>query len=66
MEKEKFMNIEKAKEIMRELAKSQGFYGRLLRTIEEEATEEQIEALELDFAKNKVKDTMDLIYYFEC
>jgi len=66
MEKEKFMNIEKAKEIMRELAKSQGFYGRLLRTIEEDATEEQIEALELDFAKNKVKDTMDLIYYFEC
>lgn len=66
MEKEKFMNIEKAKKIIRELAKSQGFYGRLLRTIEEEATEEQIEALELDFAKNKVKDTMDLIYYFEC
>lgn len=66
MEKEKFMNIEKAKEIMRELAKSQGFYGRLLRTIEEEATEEQIKALELEFEKNKVKDTMDLIFYFEC
>lgn len=64
MEKQQFMKIEQAKEIMRGLAKSQGFYGRLLQAIEN-ATEEQIKELELDFELNKVKDSLDLVLYFE-
>lgn len=65
MEKEKFMTFEKALEIARELSYSQGFYGRLLRNMQE-MDEEQRKELEEDFEYNKVKDSMDLIFYFEC
>ena len=40
MEKEKFLNGEQAIEIIKSLASSQGFYGRLLAEIKE-FTEEQ-------------------------
>jgi uncharacterized protein (UPF0335 family) len=65
MENEKYLTFSQAKEIVRELAQSQGFYCRLLRTMETMEEEQQIE-LEEDLALNKVKDSMDLIYYFEC
>lgn len=65
MEKEKFMTFEKALEIVRKLSYSQGFYGRLLRNMQE-MDEEQRKELEEDFEYNKVKDSMDLIFYFEC
>lgn len=65
MEKEKFMTFEKTLEIVRELSYSQGFYGRLLRNMQE-MDEEQRKELEEDFEYNKVKDSMDLIFYFEC
>lgn len=65
MGKEKFMTFEKALEIVRELSYSQGFYGRLLRNMQE-MDEEQRKELEEDFEYNKVKDSMDLIFYFEC
>lgn len=65
MEKEKFMTFEKVLEIVRELSYSQGFYGRLLRNMQE-MDEEQRKELEEDFEYNKVKDSMDLIFYFEC
>ena len=65
MEKEKFMSFEKALEIVRNLSRSQGFYGRLLQTMER-LEEEQQKELELDFELNKVKTDLDLIFYFEC
>lgn len=65
MEKEKFMTFEKALKIVRDLSYSQGFYGRLLRNMQE-MDEEQRKELEQDFEYNKVKDSMDLIFYFEC
>lgn len=65
MEKEKFMTFEKALEIVRELSYSQGFYGRLLRNMQE-MDEEQRKELEEDLAFNKVKTDLDLIFYFEC
>lgn len=65
MEKEKFMSFKQAKEIVRELAKSQGFYCRLLDSMEK-MEEEQQKELELDFELNKVKTDLDLIFYFEC
>jgi uncharacterized protein (UPF0335 family) len=66
-ENEKYLTFSQAKEIVRELAKSQGFYCRLLKTLEwiEENDKEQLEILEEDFAFNKVKTELDLIFYFE-
>ena len=49
---------------IRMLAKSQGFYGRLYRQLadlNEETIEEVIEKLP-DFKK----DTLNVVYYFEC
>jgi hypothetical protein len=45
------------------LAQSQGFYGRVLRNIEEAPNQDEIwEKLEqLDF-----KDPLDIVMYFEC
>ena len=65
MEKEKFMSFKKALEIVRELSYSQGFYGRLLRNMQE-ITEEERQEFEEDLAFNKVKTDLDLIFYFEC
>lgn len=65
MGKEKFMNFKQAKAIVKELAKSQGFYCRLLDSMER-MEEEQQKELELDFELNKVKTDLDLIFYFEC
>lgn len=66
-EKKEFMTFEKALSIVRELAKSQGFYCRLLQELEwiKENDWEQVEQLEQDFELNKVKDNLDLIFYFE-
>lgn len=60
-----FMTFKKALEVVRELSSSQGFYGRLLQSMED-MTEEEKAKLEQDLEHNKVKDTMDLIFYFEC
>ena len=65
MEKEKFMSFKQSKAIVKELAKSQGFYCRLLDSMER-MEEEQQKELELDFELNKVKTDLDLIFYFEC
>ena len=65
MEKEKFMSFKQAKAIVKELAKSQGFYCRLLDSMERMGEEQQKE-LELDFELNKIKTDLDLIFYFEC
>ena len=65
MEEERFMSFKQAKAIVKELAKSQGFYCRLLNTMER-MKEEQQKELELDFELNKVKTDLDLIFYFEC
>lgn len=66
-EKKEFMTFEKALSIVRELAKSQGFYCRLLQELEwiKANDREQVEQLEQDFELNKVKDNLDLIFYFE-
>lgn len=60
-----FMTFEKALEVVRELSSSQGFYGRLLQNMEDMTEDEKAE-LEQDLEHNKVKDRMDLIFYFEC
>lgn len=59
--------IMKAKEIyqtIKDLAKSQGFYGRVLRAIEEDGIESRNERLEF-LEKQGFKDKVDLVLYFE-
>ena len=62
---EKYLSFEQAKEIVKNLARGQGFYGRLLESMNN-FDDEQIEQFTEDLKCNKVKDTMDLIIYFEC
>ena len=50
---------------IRILAKSQGFYGRLLESLEDLEEEQKIEFIK-DLQKKDVRDTLDLVYYFEC
>ena len=45
------------------LALSQGFYGRILRRLEEMENEE-IERLKADLPQ--FKDALDVVFYFEC
>lgn len=58
------MTFNQALEIVKELAKSQGFYCRLLQNLEN-ATDEQKTELEQDFEYRNVKDSLDLVFYFE-
>lgn len=55
----------KKKEILnaiKMLAKSQGFYGRLLADIEESGNKDEI-LLELE--RKNFKDVLDMVYFFE-
>lgn len=65
MEKEKFLNGEQAIEIIKSLASSQGFYGRLLAEIKE-FTEEQKEEFNKIIENAKLKDSVDFVMFIEC
>lgn len=61
MEKEK--NFEFFVNTIKDLARTQGFYGRILRRVNE------MDAGELERLKNtlpRFKDAIDVIFYFEC
>lgn len=47
------------------LSRSQGFYGRLLRDLQE-LDEEQIEEIDADMKAHKFTDDLDIIYWLEC
>ena len=55
------MNREEILKTIRSLAKSQGFYGRLLEAIEEDDSDEFIQEL----IDQQFKDSVDLILYLE-
>lgn len=59
------MDFEKAKSVIKSLAKSQGFYGRLLKQIED-FTEEQKADFEKVLKENNVETDLDLIFLLEC
>ena len=65
MEKVKTLSFNQAKEIVKELAKSKGFYCRILERLEE-MTEENKADFEQYLADYKVKNSMDLMYLLEC
>lgn len=59
------MDFEKAKSVIKSLAKSQGFYGRLLEQIED-FTDEQKADFEEMLKENNVETDLDLIFMLEC
>ena len=58
--KTKYLNKEEILKIIKSLACSQGFYGRILKAIENDGR--CLEVLE----KAKLKDAVDLVLYLEC
>ena len=54
------MNAEQILDFIRSMAMSQGFYGRLLRTIQEDST-----ILDTLVAQN-FSDSLDLVDFLEC
>lgn len=61
MDKEK--NFEFFIDTIKTLARSQGFYGRILNCLQGMESDE-IERLKADLPQ--FKDTLDVIFYFEC
>ena len=59
------MNRDEIREVFKQLAMSQGFYGRLLRQIDE-ADEDVRENFWKDLEDQNFKDSVDLILYIEC
>ena len=58
------MNRYQILEVIETLAKSQGFYGRLLESIND-ATEEQREAFFTELEEQGFVDAVDLVMYLE-
>lgn len=58
------MNRDEIREVFKQLAMSQGFYGRLLRQIDE-ADEEAREKFWQDLEEQNFKDSLDVILYIE-
>ena len=58
------MKRDEIREVFEQLAMSQGFYGRLLRQIDE-ADEEARERFWEDLEEQNFKDSLDLILYIE-
>lgn len=58
------MNRDEIREAFKQLAMSQGFYGRLLRQIDE-ADEEVRENFWKDLEEQNFKDAVDVVMYIE-
>lgn len=51
--------------VIEDLSYSQGFYGRLLRSIDE-LSEEEYDLLTEELEGQNFKDSLDVVLYFEC
>lgn len=67
MEKNKTYTMEDILAVIRELSYSQGFYGRLLRTIYElkENDEENYQRLCEELENQGFTEPLDIVFYFE-
>lgn len=54
------MNAEQILDFIRTMAMSQGFYGRLLRDIQQDSS------ILDELVSQNFKDTMDLLFFLEC
>lgn len=61
---EKYLNFEDFIKLIKELSKSQGLYGRILREINE-LNEEELEKLKTAINKKHFKDNIDIILWIE-
>jgi len=63
----KIMKIEEIRQAIKQLAQSQGFYGRLDRTLSELQDEDidRYEQVVAEFEAQNFKDVVDLILYLE-
>ena len=59
------MKYEEFLQVVKTLAKSQGFYSRVLRKIESLQGEE-LEDFREHIEEQNFKDAVDVVYYFEC
>lgn len=62
------MKINEIKDVIKSLAQSQGFYGRLLASMEtmEEMYPQDWEKVVAELESKNFKDSVDLVLYFEC
>lgn len=62
------MKMNEILSLIRNLSFSQGFYGRLLRSIEdlEENDAEKYEELAEELEAQNFKEPLDVVFYFEC
>lgn len=62
------MCIEEIMDVIKGLARSQGFYGRLLGAIEELKNEDvhKYQNLVLELEAQNFKDAIDVVMFFEC
>ena len=62
------MCIEEIMDVIKGLAMSQGFYGRLLRALEELKNEDvhKYQDVVLELEGQNFKDALDVVMYFEC
>ena len=62
------MCIEEIMDVIKGLAMSQGFYGRLLRALEELKNEDvhKYQDVVLELEGQNFKDPIDVVMYFEC
>ena len=62
------MKIEEIKSTIKSLASSQGFYGRLLASMEtmEEMFPKDYEEVVKELESQNFQDAVDLVIYFEC
>lgn len=58
------MKFEEILEVIKALSKSQGYYGRLLRNIEN-MNKHELETIKKELERKNFKDSLDLILYLE-
>lgn len=60
------MKRDEIRGVFEQFAQSQGFYGRLLRTIDEDMTEEEQEMFWEHLEEQNFTNVLDVILFIEC
>ena len=60
------MTYEEFLEVIKTLAKSQGFYSRVLKSIQNIRNEVELEDFRQHIEEQNFKDAVDVVMYYEC
>ena len=60
------MTYEEFLEVIKTLAKSQGFYARVLKSIQNITNEVELEDFRQHIEEQNFKDAVDVVMYYEC